>query len=429
MINSGDKKKPGMLKRAVALVMLLVIILINTGCYIKIERPAEQDQTDMDEDLTAGSSLKVAHTFYKRGSCIAAVIIRGVYPREEGFYFTDGVLCFYDTANSEKMCICNKAGCSHVDSDCPAVIPGSSCFLYDGNNIYDFSSPEEGIQLITSDLKTGEKTSKILLKNDRNRNVSFNNAYCANGKIVLECTAIDDHRDRSSVYIYDIDKDETTLFLEDDSLSAWGVMGVYRQYVLVSHAKYEEAILGVDEYFKRNPVTADSEQDLFAQYGDYLRSVPRVMEKRLYDLDTMTYTDILPALRGDSDEQPNLDLSSNGPIYGEYILYLLGNQVVRYNMLTGEREVLIERDNVVNGILFDEKLIYITNKNGECKIWIYDIESKETVALYNNGNTQYMELSIYDETKDAFIGYYNGKHVWIMKEDYYSERYDKAIVY
>ena len=65
MINSGDKKKPGMLKRAVALVMLLVILMINTECYVKIERPAEQDRTDMEEDLTAGSSLKVAHTFYK----------------------------------------------------------------------------------------------------------------------------------------------------------------------------------------------------------------------------------------------------------------------------------------------------------------------------------------------------------------------------
>ena len=106
-----------------------------------------------------------------------------------------------------------------------------------------------------------------------------------------------------------------------------------------------------------------------------------------------------------------------------------GDQVVRYNMATGLREVLLERTHVVNGMLFDEKLFYIVSENGECSVFVYDPKSKETAKFYNNGNTQYMEFTIYDETKEAFIGYYNGNYVWIPKGDFYNERYDKAVIY
>ena len=418
-----------MIKKAAVLGMLLAIILINTGCYVEIERPEEKEQSGMVEELTDSSLIKVAHTFYKRGAAVGYVGLGGKYPKENGFYFVDGVLYFYDTDSAEKMCICNKAGCSHSDSDCPAVIPGSSSFVCDEDTIFDFSTREEGIQLIRSNILSGEKKSEILIKNDRTTNVFLNNVYCSKGRIVIVCGIVDEHRSYFSVYIYDIDKNEIKLFLEDDSLSAWGVMGVYQQYVLVSHVKYQEEIVGAEAFFGQNPDTSNGENISWDKYREYLQSVPRVFEKRLYDLDTMTYIDILPILQDDSDEEPNLDLSSNGPIYGEYILYLQGDQVVRYNMATGLREVLLERTHVVNGMLFDEKLFYIVSENGECSVFVYDPKSKETAKFYNNGNTQYMEFTIYDETKEAFIGYYNGNYVWIPKGDFYNERYDKAVIY
>ena len=283
--------------------------------------------------------------------------------------------------------------------------------------------------LVVSYLKTGKKNSKLLIKNDSQTRFSIGYAFFSQGWIIIHGYRSDEAGPKAVTYVYETATENLVKLIEDDETSGGAPLGVYGKYLLVFWKQYEESVLEYEAFINKYALNKADVHSLSEQYREYLQSLPCTREKRLYDLETMKYSDILPNLQGDLAEYPDVDSSSSYSAFGEYTLYRLGNQVIRYNMVTGNREVLVEREPVVNGFLWDDKLLYIVSENGACTIFIYNPESGETVRLKNNGNTKYTEFGIHDETKDAFIGIYNESYAWILKEDYYNERYDKAVVY
>ena len=421
-----SRRKSAVLLNIVLVILLLFCIIICTGCYAGLNESVESIEKNTEDEKIYDNAVAVKHSFTMRQQAAARI---SAFPVEEGFYWFDGPLWFYDVSSAKKFCACAIAGCQHVDNSCPAVVPNCSYFWIEGTTLYAFSDSEEGLMLVVSNLKTGEKHSRILLKNNSRTRFDIGYAFFSEGWVAFQCYRSDDAGQKAVTYVYEIETENLVTLIDADDTSGGDPLGIYEKYVLASWCRYEEPVLEYDEYIKEYSLEGKDMGSISDQYREYLQSIPRTREKRLYDLETMSYVDILKDLQGDSDLYPDVDFSSSYSTFGEYILYTLGNQVLRYNMVTGEREVLVEREHIVNGFLWDGKLLYIVNEDGACSIFIYDPESRETVQLKNNGNTKYTEFGIHDETKDAFIGIYNESYAWILKEDYYNERYDKAIVY
>lgn len=426
-MSESRRKQHGSRSDNVLIVLILFCIIICSGCYSEINKTVDHGKKDTEPKYRYDADISVKNSFTMRQQ--AALAQLSAFPVEKGFYWFNGPLWFYDVSSAEKLCACAVAGCQHVDNSCPAVVPNCSCFWIEGTTLYAFSDAEEGLMLVVSDLKTGKKNSKVLIKNDSRTRFDIGYAFFSQVWIIIHGYRSDDAGQKAVTYVYENATENLVKLIEDDETSDGTPLGVYGKYLLVSWKQYEESVLEYEAFINKYVLNKADMHSLFEQYREYLQSIPCTREKRLYDLETMTYTDILKDLQGDSDLYPDVDFSSSYSTFGEYILYTLGNQVLRYNMVTGEREVLVEREHVVNGFLWDGKLLYIVSEDGACTIFIYDPESGETVQLKNNGNTKYTEFGIHNETKDAFIGIYNESNAWILKEDYYNERYDKAVVY
>lgn len=423
--------------RCLAVLVLLCSLLLS-GCYSSIPDTPVQPPTTPDTSSStdasvaektnsADSQITSTHSF-SPDNLPGALTGLSVFPAENGFYFADSVVKYYDISQKAALILCNRAGCTHTDSDCPARIPHVTQLLAQEGVIYAFSESEGSISLVRLVPQTGEKTTVYALDATVGEiDYCLTNSFYADGHIYFLVTTTRTEEMTTAIYVYDTMTENTVTLVSCSELESASVEGAFNNHVIVLWSALKQAPLEMESYFLEHPQA--SEDDYYAYLNEF-KEENLCSELREYDLKTLTYTDdILNALRGKSQEEPYLLFSSNGSFYGEYILYTLGDEIVRYSLKTGEREVLVKENNAVNGMLFDGKLIYLVMDTEGLKVCVFEPETGNTFTLNNAGNLQYMIFGIYRETKDAFIGYYNDRNAWILKEDFYNERYENAVFY
>lgn len=420
--------------------LLCVLSLLLCACYSSVDSPAAAS-ADMSNDSSTTEPQKdesgdtpqivVNHTYSSDNLTAAAYRLGGVFPVAGGYYKASNPITYFDIAHEARIVMCNQAGCSHNTDDCPAYMPGLRYLLATEEAVYALCESSGSISLVKLDLHTYVKTTEWFIANNENRFYSIGTGCYSSGHIYFDYDEITTSESRTYTNVYNTETGETSLLFAETELASFDVKGAYGNTVLTVWSEYDEAPMQIEEYLSQHP---DMDQMECAEeyYNVYLTEFGKEHHTgglRFYDAETMQYTDAYPALQGDSEETPNINLSSDSCCFGEYLLYKLGDAVMRYSLKTGERELLVEEPSIINGHLLDGKLIYLTYVNNILQIHVYDLQNGTDTIIDNAGNTETMTFGIYTETEDAFIGfddYVNHDQGWILKEDFYNGRYENA---
>lgn len=431
-------------KISTLVVLFCVLSLLLSACYSEVgqltttDAPSSSDSEEIgsedstepppDEPQNETPQITVSHSYSPDNQDAVSSMGGGAFPVAGGYYKASSPITYFDIEHETKIVICNRAGCSHNTDDCPAYIRNLTRLLATDEAIYAFCSNHSDVWLVKLDLKTYEKTTEFSAEGKDDVYYYINTAFYSTGHIFARLHRTDANSYGYCTYLYDTESGETELFFQDTDLQSLDVIGSYDSTLLLYYGEYDEAPMKLEEYaelYPDQPIEECSEE-----YEAYLMDFNKEHHTGgwyFYDLETKTYTDAYPALQGDSQEIPYTNYSSNGQMFGEYVLYKLGDAVMRYSLKTGERELLVEEEGIINGNLLDDKLIYLTLVD-ELKVHVYDIQTGTDVLVDNAGN-DVMSFGIYCETEDAFIGYdsYNDRgESWILKEDFYNARYENA---
>lgn len=433
------------MKRLNLLLLFLVLSLLLSACYSEVGQPttsASPSASASGEESTAPSSeepqderpqITVAHSFSYDNQNAAFAGLGDVFPVADGFYKASAPITYFDIEHESKIVMCNRAGCSHNTDDCPAYIPYLQMLLVTENAVYGFCSSDisENTWLVKLDLETYEKSTEFTLERKDDLIYSLNSAFYSTGHIFFFVYCYSENSDYKNTYLYDTQSGETKLFFEGNDLQSVNVYGSYSNTVLLYYGEYDEAPMTREEYVELH--SDQTMEEASEEYTDvYLidfYNEHHTGNWYFYDLEAKTSTEALPALCGDSEELPRLNFSSNGTCFGEYVLYRLGDAVMRYSLKTGKRELLVDAPGIINGNLVDDKLEYLkvidgTISDGTIETHVYDIASGEDYVIETHKSRE-THFSIYTETADAFIGYYDGLR-WILKEDYYNGRFENV---
>lgn len=426
------------MKRMNLLLLFLVLSLLLSACYSEVGQPGATASAD---ESTAPSSddsqgerpvIPVAHS-YSPDNQKAVSSTGSAFPVAGGFYKGSSPITYFDIEHEAKIVMCNLAGCSHNTDDCPAYIRNLKGLLATDDAIYGICDNTYDVWLVKLDLRTYEKTTEFSVEGKDDVYYFLNTAFYSTGHIFVRLNRTDGNSSGYCTYLYDTESGKTELFFQDNELQSLSVNGSYGNTVLLYYSEYDEAPMKYDEYRAQHPDMEEMES--YDEYEAYLSDFDeehRTGGRYFYDLETKTYTDAYPLLCGDSEELPRLYFSTNSIFFGEYILYQLGDAVMRYSMVTGERELLVDAPNIFTGNLNDDKLEYLkvidgTISDGTIEVHIYDIASGEDYVIETH-RSQEPYFSLYTETADAFIGYRDGE-AWILKEDYYNGRFENAHKY
>lgn len=136
--------------------------------------------------------------------------------------------------------------------------------------------------------------------------------------------------------------------------------------------------------------------------------------------------DIVEIVSGNEETLPII-LNPNMVYKG--ILYFYHNgAIMSYSLKDTEIKELVQISNIVNIFALDGRIFHITNEeNGDVYFFYYVLESGRSYRLVNEGNREYMVLSIHNENSYMFMGLLEGYRVLIYKEDFYNEYYHRVI--
>lgn len=419
--------------------LLCILSLLLCACYSSVDSPivASADMSNDSSDAEPQNDkfgdtpqIVVNHTCSSDNLTAAAYSIGSVFPVAGGYYKASNPITYFDIEHEARIVMCNLAGCSHNTDDCPAYMPGLRYLLATEEAVYAFCESSGSISLVKLNLHTYEKTTQWLMANNENQFYGIRTGRYSSGRIYFDYDEITTSESRTYTNVYNTETGETSLLFAGTELASFDVKGAYGNTVLTAWSEYDEAPMQIEEYLSQHP-DMDEMECVEEYYDVYLTEFSKEHHTgglRFYDSETMQYTDAYPALRGDSEETPYIYLSSDSCCFGEYLLYKLGDAVMRYSLKTGERELLVEEPGIINGHLLDGKLIYLTHVN-ILQVHVYDLQNGTDTIVDNAGNTETMTFGIYMETEDAFIGfddYVNHDQGWILKEDFYNGRYENA---
>lgn len=419
------------------LLSILAVILaccLLSGCY-STTAPSQGQATEpeqlssMGTDVTEPSKKRItANHVFSADNLRGALPGLSVFPAEAGFYYSNSAK-FYDIAQQTSIFLCSRPGCTHGDDSCPAALRGMEQILACDGVVYAFCFDNDLQELTLVEVvpQTGERTTVFTLTPEQpGIAYGLNYSLYAYGRIYFKVM----HQTKTDIsytfYFYELSTRKTNVLVECSELEYFELLGAGEEYAYFSCSALKQAPMSFEEYLRSH---IEASEDEYAGYLDSFYYSNSTSSYRKIKLDTMESSDFADELRGDSTFSPNLNYSSAGSCFGQYLLYKLGDQVLRYDMNTGERESLVEAEHICNGFLMDGRLIYLVNGEDSLTIHAYDPQTGEDVTIDNAGNSGYMTFSIHNETKNAFIGLYDGRNAWIYKEDFYNGNYDKAVFY
>ena len=420
------------MKKYSLLALLLCLSLLLSGCYAAQRTKGNGTSTQGTKVplSTAETEIhkrapQVKGVYYADNLRDASTRIVAVFPMEDGAY-TNGFY-YFDVAQQTTVFPCSLPGCKHTDANCPAQVENMSAVLAHGDSIYAICDESRKVSLVRYVPQAGERTVLFSLETQGAENAIYaSGSIYSSEKIFLSVTKMSEITTSENLYYYDLATDDLVLFFAGDELTYAEIVCAYGDRAIVSWSQYTEAPLELEEYLQEHP---DANEDEYYDYTNEFAKTHVLSELRCYDLNTLEYTDFYPVLQNGTDKRANINLSSDGCGYGEYILYALGEDVCRYNMRTDTFEVLVHAPNAVNGMMVDAYLLLILSEADGLTFRIYDLDTGEQWDLENEGDRTCMAFSIHDQTKTAFFGLYNGKGAMISKADFFAEAYENVVFY
>ena len=424
------------MKKHSLLALLLCLSLLLGGCYAaprpqasstsaqstEAMPPTTASEPETTQKPPAVKGVYYADNLYSESTAFST----SVFPLEDGAY--TGNLYYYDVAQQTSVFPCSLPGCRHSDGNCPARIENMKQVLAHGDSIYVFcGNLGQEISLVRYIPQTGER-SVLFSREPRGQGCSIDVSWSlySSEKIFFSVTEMTDDATLYSLHYYDLVTDKLTTIFQGDALSYAEIRCAYGDRAIVSWSQYTEAPLELEEYLQEHP---DANEDAYFDYTDEFAKTHILSELRCYDLNTLEYTDFYSVLQNGTDKRANINLSSDGCGYGEYVLYKLGDDICRYSMRTDTFEVLLHEPDAINAFLIDEYLYFIVETDGNVGFRLYDPDTGELWELENNGEKYTVFYNGFRQTKTAIFGMYDGKKAMISKADFFAEAYENVVFY
>lgn len=338
-------------------------------------------------------------------------------------------LSYYDFESQASMILCAQAGCSHLDSTCEAWL---------GENVNYFASYQgkwyvlDGGGSIAGDLilyeidpTTHNKRALCVWNGDAQGSEDVGSAFLSNGYayVTLSFTTVTPEGQTSVRHLdrVDLASGNKEMLVKNTDTSAFGFVGAGRNQVVLSASTLLSVPQTEEEYAADRPNSSSEE---YVQYRTQFLTENLVQEIRIYDWKLENYTVLGTFAEGyHFSGDPNIR-------YGMLFVYAVNDTLHVYDIDTGNDVLLLTAEGIINFWIMDGNVFYIVlTHQDECQIWYCPLEGGTSVRLDNEGNTSSMAFSLSRETAEQFIGLYDGQWKWISKEDFYAERYDRAVAF
>lgn len=350
-----------------------------------------------------------------------------VYPSSDGKgFFIPWTGKFYDISQGSTVRMCALPGCEHNDKDCPGRMEHLESFMEAKNVWYAFCQDDCSVWLLEIFPDTGERNTLCRWDGKVGESTyGVNSCFYAGGHIFVTLT----YTEKLSTTLFqsiDLKTAELTTIEQSSALGMGELLGGYDNCALLYWVGLSEELPSFEAYLENHP--DGTEMDYYG-YLHKLEKEGKSTQIRQYDLTTMEYTDLYSKLQNGRNAPIAYMFSTNAACFGEYFLYRIENTILRYSMKTGKVEELITKENINNGGLYDGKLLYLVNDRTTLEVRILDLSTGEDLLVEKKSADDAMTFSIHKETGGAFIGLYDGKAAWILKEDFYAGRFDRAVFY
>lgn len=417
-----------MKKKLPILIILFIFTICLCGCTLLTTTNETMDNTEIsttnDEIKESEAVNNLTASKARMNNIWGTASSMGLYPAagRDGFYLPRGTINYYDIDSQTRVKCCSIAGCTHVGSICPANQAGLLAFLECGEYWYIFRKVNStDIQLSRIVPSTGEQKELFTWEAGEECWLTLNNCIYAYDRIYSTMTIT--HEDTTIVAIdcYDISQECLINLVRSSDTAEYALVGASNGYVVLMCSEITGNPLNYNAFAKDNSnVTEDD-------YWDYLANFYRehsVVELRALDIHTK---DIL-LIDGNSEHPPYLFTDPNS-CYDNLLIYGAGDEVILCDMNTLSTTTIVTDPGVNNAYLFDNKLFYHTAKENVQLLRCMDLDNGMIVDLEQIEHGEAVTFSIHMETDSTFIGIYQGKHYWIMKNDFYAGRFASAVKY
>ena len=330
-----------------------------------------------------------------------------------GFYTCSKILRYTDVEMKQSVVMCAQIGCSHSDASCQAWIGWDVGYIceYRGT-LYATVMEEDGtLVFLKKDIATGERTVIDSWPLDKDPNREIHLGIFADGKCILTFSRIVEIplSNKNGYYI----DSENQQFLYDLSTSQ-------KQRLPEEYSDWSVAAICNDRLLLTYNGLSQ-EYKLQAIYGDdyKLYYIPNQMVE--YNLATGESKTIATEAEG------LLFTADPCVTYGYNVVYQMDNNFCIYDLESGTNRVVVTMENVSNFWILDHKIFLIEmltkGEISQCFIYYIDMNGGDLVRMENGGNTDYMHFSVTWEGNGFFGGNFRGKCL-ITKEDFYLEQYE-----
>lgn len=333
---------------------------------------------------------------------------------------SNSVVRFIDeSTGGDGMVLCSQLGCSHSDSTCSAWI-GEKVDKYAEycGKIYAIVTNADGDTLfVEKDYVNNTSRTLASWDNTDDRFVDYTSLRISNNTALLyigtTVVTIDENEWTYGLeeerWAFDLATGEKEPFWQNEKdIDKLSILSFCGKDALVVYES-EDELLSEDEFREQFGESADYAWYCFSE---------RKEELWLYDLESGEHSTI--ASEGFSSP---VDTNHN---YGAKTVYMVGNDVCIYDIVTKEQQVLLTMENVINYWILDNKVFLITQNGDLMQFYYASLEDGVPVPFDQENTTGPMTFSIEGETVNCFWGQTEKGRQWISKEDFYADRYDKV---
>lgn len=348
-------------------------------------------------------------------------------PSGDGFYIPGTkIINYYDIYSKKLIALCSQVGCNHVDESCEAWIGNNVSLFTIYNGQWIAIDNEESGSVIVRSINPQSRARRVIYELQSSEDVTYfaGNGFAAYDNLYL--TLSETRRNEFGGY----SSESTFVRLDMKSNKLEEILkfsdGFNAQFAGATASKVLFLVnsLNIDIM----PLSEYSSQNSAGDYSEYLNemwSKYSTTELRLYDIDMSTY---------DVVDSGDLWISTSQFLcrYDDYSLYAKSGELYLYNLANNTKQLMSNRDGIINFWIMDGKVFYITSDNG-IHLFYCNLDGSNEIEMKHSSNSNAIIFSASAETDSVFYGnYYDeaaNKNIkgWIYKSDFYSENYDAVV--
>lgn len=437
--------------------LILLVFLLMLGCKSKSAEAVENEPTpETAEIITEEEAAAAMHAIAPEpertgeekdesefvapgGENIRFASVNSYQLVEGGAYLGGSWITYYDFETKEKEVACSKEGCNHNDDQCHAWIGGDSDYAISGEHFYALQRNDPhgawAVRLQKRALDGGtwesiweypaSSSTTLLSKGMLGSEwaVLTLDEYLPDGSTTTKIHAVN-LNDGTETEIIPKTQIGLNAVIEEGqewtlSASLWGLS---EGYCVISKSVLPADFPTLSEYLESSgPFADDAAQS--AATDEYIAQIDTeaITEYACYDLTTGEKTVISSGPSGEVS-----GVYDQTSIYKGDFYFFKDGAIRAYNLQDKREKEIINADYIGRITVVDGQVFYVLTAGNFCELDSYSLANGTITKFTNEGNTNTIVFTVYQENGDMFAGNYNGVECWITKADYYAENFAAA---